>query len=1097
MARLFLFGLLLVYPLAAQQNHGYYRYPAIHGQTIVFTAEGDLWETTTAGGTARRLTTSSGEETAAAIAPDGQTLAFTANYEGPAEVYSMPLAGGLPNRRTFEGEGAAAVVVGWTPDGRILYTTSRYSGIPDRKLAALDQSNRAELVPLQQAAQGVYAADGKTLFFTRLPFQGSQAKRYKGGTAQHIWKYTPGREAVALTADYAGTSKNAMWWKGRVYFLTDRDGTMNVWSMEENGKGLRQHTRHQGWDIQSASLADGKIVYQLGADLWLYDIEANKDAALDIALASDYDQMRERWVKQPAQYETSAHLSEDGKSLILTARGKVFVAPVKQGRLVEATAGKTARYRDARSMPDGKSLLTLSSETGEMEFWKLPANGVGPGEQLTSGGTVLRWNGVPSPDGKWVAHQDKDNQLWLLEVASKQEKKLDVGESDGNSSPVFDDIRWSSDSRWILWAKSAPNLFSQVWLYEVASGKLTALTTDRYNSNNAVWSADGKWIYFTSDRALRTAVFAPWGTRQPDPSYDKTYKVYQLALKKGERSPFEPPDELHPDKAADKEKDKEKPKDEKAGGQTKDEAKPKVEIELEGIAGRITEVPAPAGNYRALAATEKRLCWINADRSEPDKSDLQCLDIANKGDKPETVAEGVRGLELSGDGNKMLLRRKDDYLVADATVKDLKTPKAIGEAKVDLKDWSFAVTPRDEFREMFLDAWRMHRDYFYDRHMHGIDWTAMKAKYQPLVDRVRSRTELSDLLAQMVSELSALHTFVFGGDTRKPSDEVQLATLGATLERDQTAGGYQVRHVYQTDPDRPDKESPLRAPGVEVGDGDVITEVNGRPALSVAEIGELLRTQAGKQVLLRVKPKGKTETRDVVVKPVSMQADADLRYDEWEYTRRLRVEREAGGQIGYVHLRAMGPRDMDQWAEQFYPVFDRAGLIIDVRHNRGGNIDSWLLGKLLRKAWFYWQPREGKPLWNMQYAFRGHMVVLCDEFTASDGEAFAEGFKRLGLGKVIGTRTWGGEIWLSSGNRLADQGIATAAEMGVYGPDGKWLIEGHGVEPDMVVDNLPNETFNGKDAQLEAAMAYLKGEIKEKPAPVPAHPAYPDKSATK
>jgi tricorn protease len=460
------------------------------------------------------------------------------------------------------------------------------------------------------------------------------------------------------------------------------------------------------------------------------------------------------------------------------------------------------------------------------------------------------------------------------------------------------------------------------------------------------------------------------------------------------------------------------------------------------------------------------------------------------------LQEGVNSYELSGDGKKLFIRKKDDLFVLDSALKAdaFKTPKTLEEAKVDLKDWTFSVVPTEEFREMFLDAWRLHRDYFYDRNMHHVDWPAIRERYLPLVDRVRDRQELSDLIAQMVSELSALHTFVVGGDVRKGPDQVQLAALGARLDRDPSAGGYVVKHIYKSDPDRPDKRAPLARPGVDVSEGDVIVSVNGRDALSVADVGELLRNHAGKQVLLRVRAAGQGTPRDVVVKPMTMQEEADLRYGDWEYTRRMRVEEEGRGQMGYVHLRAMGPNDINQWAEQFYPVFDRQGLIIDVRHNGGGNIDSWILGKLLRKAWFYWQPRMGKPTWNMQYAFRGHLVLLCDEWTGSDGEAFSEGFRQLGLGKIIGTRTWGGEIWLSFDNTLADHGIASAAEFGVYGPDGKWLIEGHGVDPDMVVDNLPNATFNGQDAQLEAALGYLKGMIKEKPVSVPPAPPYPDKS---
>jgi tricorn protease len=472
------------------------------------------------------------------------------------------------------------------------------------------------------------------------------------------------------------------------------------------------------------------------------------------------------------------------------------------------------------------------------------------------------------------------------------------------------------------------------------------------------------------------------------------------------------------------------------------------------------------------------------------------VDIANKGEKPESLTEGVTRFQFSGDGRKMLVQKQNDLFVYDSTIKEaaLKTPKTVTDAQVSLKDWTFSVIPADEFRELFLEAWRLHRDYFYDRNMHGVDWTAAKEKYMTLTMRVRDRQELNDVIAQMVSELGALHTFVGGGDLRRSTDQIQLATLGAELDRSESNGGYVVRRIYQHDPDRPDLASPLARPDAAIATGDIIIGVNGRGALSASSVGELLRNRAGKQVALSVKQKDGGETRTVIVKPLTLGEDANLRYHAWEYSRRLAVEKEGNGQLGYVHLRAMGPNDIAQWAEQFYPVFNRHGLIIDVRHNNGGNIDSWLLGKLLRKAWFYWQSRVGKPYWNMQYAFRGHMVVLCDERTASDGEAFAEGFRRLGLGKIIGKRTWGGEIWLSASNTLPDRGIATAAESGVFA-DGKWLIEGHGVEPDILVDNLPNATFQGKDAQLEAAVEYLKKLIRDKPVTNPEAPAYPRVSA--
>jgi tricorn protease len=1076
----------------AQNNRGYYRFPSIHDDGILFTSEGDIWAVGLQGGVARRLTTHPGEETRAAWSPDGKVIAFSANYEGPTEVYTIPAEGGLPVRRTFDGD---ATVVGWTPDGRILYATRRYSTLPDTQLVVLDLKDELHRIPLSQASQGVYDPSGKALYFTRLPFQGSYAKRYQGGTAQSIWKYVEGQEAIPLTADYKGTSKNAMWWNGRVYFLSDRDGTTNLWSMSESGKDLRKLTSHQGWDIREADLSNGRIVYRLGADLRLYEIASGTDKPVPIDLSSDFDNLRERWVKNPLEYATAAHVSPNGDRVAIIARGRAFVGPVKQGRLVEIPSLKPGRYRDARFFEDGKSLALLSTESGEVEVWKAPANGVGPADRLTKDGKVLRWDAVPSPDGKWIVHQDKDNELWLLDTATKTDKRIAVTTTFDNSSPQFRDPRWSLDSRWIVFDRDAPNGLAQIVLYSIESSTLTPVTSGRYDNHGASWSTDGKWLYFLSDRALKSVVTEPWGARQPEPFFDRPIKIYALALQKGQRLPFEPPDELHPDKTDAKDT---KPasdaakKDEK----TKPEEKVKVDIDFSGIAARIQEVPVPSGNYSQLAVAGNRLCWLDRNSAEPEKAVLQCADVNNKGDKPETLMDDVQGFEVSADGKKIMIQKKTELLVIDSSAKAaaLKDAKTLADSQVDLKNWTFSVLPVNEYKEAFSDAWRLHRDYFYDRKMNGVDWKLMRDKYGELLNRVRDRDELSDLIALMVSELSALHTFVGGGDVRRGADQIQLASLGGRLVRSPSDEGYRVEHVYRSDPDRPDQASPLARPGVDIAEGDTILMINGREVLSVPNPGELLRNQAGKQVLLRVRSKDKPEPRDVVVKPVTLQQERDLRYNEWEYTRRLEVETASGGKIGYVHLRAMGGNDINQWIEQYIPVFDREGLIVDVRHNGGGNIDSWILGRLLRKAWMYWQPRVGNPTWNMQGAFRGHLVVLCDEWTGSDGEAFTEGFRRLGLGQVIGTRTWGGEIWLSGSNVLADRGIATAAETGVYGPERKWLIEGHGVDPDFVVDNLPHATFEGKDAQLEAAVQHLQKLIQEKPVIVPVPPAYPDKS---
>jgi len=1059
---------------------GYYRYPAIHGDTIVFTAEGDLWSVNGRGGLARRLTSHPGTESHGAFSPDGRTLAFTAEYEGAEEVYTMPAEGGLPRRRTFDG--GSAEVRGWTPDGKVLYATEGFSTLPDYQLASIDlHSGEQTVLPLSQASEGVFDPAGKTLYFTRLPFQGSSTKRYQGGTIQHLWKYTSGEaEAVPLTEDFAGTSKSPMWWEGRVYFVSDRDGTMNLWSMDEGGHNLQQLTKHKGWDVKSPALQQGRIVYQLGPDLRLYDIVAKADRLVPISLSSDFDQEREKWVKKPLDFLTSVHLSPDGDRLVLTARGQVFVAPAETGRFVEATHDLTARYRAARFMPDSKSILALSDASGELEFCRVPANGVGKPEQLSSDGKVFRFEGHPSLDGKWVAYEDKDMKLWLLNVEEKKSRVISASQIDG-----FGQLAWSPDSQWLAYVRVADNTYPQIWLYGLKDGSTNALTSDRVNSYDPVWSPDGKWIYFLSERHLESAVTSPWGLREPEPFFDKPVKLYHVALGKDQRSPFEPPDELHPP-----EKKKKKSEDEKSEGETN--TAPAVSIDLAGIQGRVQPVPVPAGNYSDLAMDEKHVLVIShgSGLGGATNLSLERLDITNQEPKFKVLAEKIKDFEQSSDRKKLLVHKGDSFYVVEA---DAAAPVKL-EKSVDLGEWTFPLKPRQEWRQMFVEAWRLERDFFYDRNMHGVDWPAILNRYLPAVDRVTDRGELSDLIAEMVGELSALHIFVVGGDYREAPDNIKVGSLGAHLVRDQAAGGYRVDHIYKSDPDYPERWSPLAKPGVDIKEGDIIEMINGVAALSASAPGELLRNQADRQVLLSVRTPAAAKSRDTIATASSAERENGLRYDEWEYTRRLRVEELGKGEIGYVHLRAMGSSDVSRWARDFYPVFQRKGLIVDVRHNMGGNIDSWILEKLMRKAWFYWQGRAGLPYWNMQYAFRGHVVALCDEHTSSDGEAFTEGFKRLGLGKVIGTRTWGGEIWLSFDNWLVDKGIASAAEYGVYGPEGKWLIEGHGVDPDIVIDNPPHATFGGKDAQLERAIAYLQEEISTHPITVPPPPAFPDKS---
>ncbi|HIF23134.1 MAG TPA: protease, partial [Gemmatimonadetes bacterium] len=836
--------------------------------------------------------------------------------------------------------------------------------------------------------------------------------------------------------------------------------TMNLWSMTSDGGDVRQHTRHSGWDVRNPALEGGRIVYELAADLRLYDIASGDEHLVPITLSSDFDQLREKWVDDPMQYLSSAHLDAEGERLVLTARGRVFVAPVGAGRIVRASNNDGARYRDVVFLPNGETLVGLSDESGEMEWVTLQANGTSEGRSITGDGTIQRRSGLVSPDGRWLAYDDNNADLWILDLQSGAQTLVSEDREGFGGSRS-----WSPDSRWLAFGKAAANTFVQIVLYSVDSGASVRVTSDRVNSTSPAWGPNGEFLYFLSDRNLQSLVGSPWGSRQPEPYFDRQMEIYQVSLRPGLRSPFQADDELTADD----------------GDEAEDEAMDHdtvIDIELDGLPRRTKRVPIRAGNFAGLTVNDGALFFLDRDAGSRGGRRLTAVAITSEEPELVTVAENVGSYELSANGEKMLLGQGNNLYVIDARAA---AAGGLAKHRVDLSDWAFPIDVREDFREIFIDLWRQERDWFYDPAMHGVEWDDVRDKYLALVDRVTTRDELSDVIGRVVGELSALHTSVRGGDVRTGNDNVPVASLGARIAR--TSEGDLIEYIYQSDPDYPEEMSPLADPDLGVSAGDLIQAVNGIDVLSEPHIGALLRNPGGDPVRLRLRSTANGTSREVMVTP-TMGARA-LRYSDWEYTRRMDVEERGEGDIGYVHLQAMGGGDLTAWYRQFYPVFNRQGLIIDVRQNRGGNIDSFILEKLMRQAWMYFKGRTGEPTWNMQYAFRGHMVVLMDQTTASDGEAFADGFRRLGLGEVIGMRSWGGEIWLSNNTRASDGGLARTPQSGVYGPEGEWLIEQIGLVPDIVVDNLPHATFNGEDAQLDAAIRHLQQKIADDPRPVP------------
>jgi len=1077
---------------------GFYRQPALQGDLVYLVAEGDLWRVNAQGGEAQRLTTHQGLESQPAVSPDGRWLAFTAQYDGGTELYLMPAAGGAPKRLTWEGGGMR--VWGFSAAGEILYTS--LDARPGSQLFAIDaKTGQRRQLPVAQASDASLSTDGKTLYFTRSGLRSDNARQYRGGAIARLWSLdlTGNAEAKPLIAEGNNDRRPLPYTQGgqqRIAFLSDRDGSVNLWSVDAQGGDLRQHTQHKGWDIRHASIDGSRVVYALGADLYLVDLAQGAGAKkLDVSLGGDFDQQRERWIKRPQDYLTDTSFAPNGERVLLSARGHLATQGVQQLRRAELSQPADGRCKQAEFTSDSKSVLAFCDFSGEQEVWRLAANGSGKPERITHDATTQRRELLPSPDGRWLAHTDKEGRVWLTDLKAPAGKgnTREIGRSKTAAVPQLQ--AWSADSQTLAWTVPLgnPNR-EQLQLHHLPDGRTHTLTTDRYDASGAAFSPDGHWLYFGSSRNFQTTGNgSPWGDRNTGPFFGFRTKLYALALQPGLRSPFTPKDEL--ETVTDKKADEQRTEDRKATAKDPTERKPddkdkkpedkknaKPAIVFEGLAERLYELPVPAGSYSALRAESKRLWFL--DRDLEGKNQLKSIAIDNQGGPAEILAHDVRGYDVSADGKKLMVVRNQgsgaapEVLIVEAAPK---LPADLSKSQVRWSDWQIATQPRAEWHQMFVDAWRMHRDHFYDKAMHGVDWTAVRAKYEPLVDRVTDRFELAELMAQMVSELGALHSQVGAGDTRPSPDEPGLAGLGGRFSR--VPGGWRIDAIYGHEAELPSEAPPLAAASVNLKVGDVITAVNGRPTADAPHILEMLRGQAGRQVLIDAKQAdGKTVQR--IVTPVAQARETQLRYNDWRVSRARAVEQGGQGRIGYVHLRAMGPADIADFTREFYAASDRDGLIIDVRYNNGGNIDSWILEKLLRRAWAFWQPRspDGVPAYaNMQNVFRGHTVVLMNEDTYSDGETFAEGFKRLKIGPVIGKRSSGAGVWLSDGNRLLDNGIMRAAENGQMDAEGRFLIEGVGVSPDIDVDNPPRASFMGQDAQLDAAIAELKRRIAAEP----------------
>lgn len=1082
------FGLLICLAATpALAVEGWYRDPAIHGETVVFTAEGDLWRVAASGGPAQRLTTHPAEEAQAAISPDGRLLAFVANYEGTPEVYAMPLAGGAPKRLSFEN--ARVWVQGFAPDGRVVYASEGVVGPSwSRVLRLVDPTSGAtETLPLADAREAAFDSAGGPMHFTRfgLALTGDNARDYRGGAQAQLWRWTLGASAEAQRVDVAGliNPQRPLQHASGLLLLAERadvgEGRFNLFRVDADRLGADAAasalTSHADFDVRRPSLHGDRVVYQHGADLRLLDLGSGEDRALPISLGTDLAQARARFAPEPLKYLQGASLAADGARAALSLRGQALTLGPNGLRRIEINAPERARLREPLLSNDGRHVYAITDLDGGSEIWRYPADGSPGAQALTRGGDAHRFRMYPSPDGKRIAHTDKQGRLFLLDLGSGENREIDASEFARDDA--YAEVKWSPDSRLLsLIRVDSARLIPQLVLLDVDAGRRATLTSDRYPTESAAFSRDGDWLYFLADRSYASSVPGPWGDRNTGPYFDRRTRLYGLALHADARFPFAPATEL----------DQPKPADEagKDPSGKKMDAGARATVEWEGLLERVFEAPLAAGNYADLEADDKRLYFTERDSAPASQLQLRTLAIGNAPPKPETFMAGLSDYRLSANGKKVLLLKSaadgngvGELLIVEAGAK---APDDVSRAKLKLDDYKLPLEPRAEWAQMFDDAWRMHRQFSFDPALRGIDWDAVRARYSALLPRVQDRLELDDLLGQMSAEVGLLHSQVRAGDLRTDPNAPTPSALGADFV--EARGGLRIERIHRSDPELLSERAPLSQPGVDARVGDLLRAVNGRPLASLAELHAALANQAGQQVLLELERAGKS-VRTIAV-PVKLDRAAALRYSDWVEGRRARVEQASGGRIGYLHLRAMGSGDIANFVREFYAQYDREGLIIDVRRNRGGNIDSWVIEKLLRRAWAFWQPPRGQPYTNMQQTFRGHLVVLADALTYSDGETFTAGVKALQLGTVIGTRTAGAGIWLSDRNRLADGGIARMAEFGQFEVgSGRWLVEGHGVAPDIEVDNPPLASFRGEDAQLEAALTQIQQRLREAPLP--------------
>lgn len=1119
---------LLVPAAGAAAQTRLLRFPDVHQDRVAFTYAGDLWVASTGGGMARRLTAHPGVEIFPKFSPDGRWIAFTGQYDGDEQVYVMPADGGAPRQLTFYPAagplpprwGYDHLVYGWTPDGEsVLFRSLRYSwDIGEAQLFTVSrEGGLPEPLPMPIAGAGDFSPDGGKIAYSPLFRDFRSWKRYSGGWAQDLYVYdVASGEAVQLTND-PRSDRDPMWIGDRIYFASDRTGTLNLFSAAPDGGGLAQVTDSTVWDVRwpsagpaPAGEAGGRIVFEQNGELHLLDTATGEARPIAIEVPSDLLAARPRRI-EVADFIEDFSVSPKGERALVVARGDVFSVPIEHGATRNLTHSSGAHDKWARWSPDGTRIAFISDADGEDELYVVDHDGGEP-VQLTDGGDMFRYAPDWAPDNTSIAFSDKEGRLWVVDVASRRTRQV-ADERWGQ----LNDYSWSPDGRFIAMNLTDDNGFGSIWIWSAADGELRRVTDELWNEFNPVWDAEGKYLYYFADRS-----FAPQiGSFEWNYAVDRETYLVALALTADAPHPFPPRSDEITLEGADDEDDeggpdptrptpKEPPTPQRPQGQrgagegaaetpdADDEdadeaeagARPRVRIDWEGLAGRVARVPLDADNYAGLSAKKGHLLYA---RTGPfyygRPSDIQTsLHIYSLEDREaKLLAENIQGYALSADGSKVLVRHGGGggFALYDATTGGKDSKKTVSTAGL-----SVSVEPREEWAQIFDEVWRRFRDFFYVENLHGYDWEGLRDRYRPWLAHVAHRSDLNYLISEMISELNVSHAYIAGGDFEIP-DRPPVALPGARFAFDEAAGRYRIAKVLAGHNEEPKYRSPLAAIGVEVAAGDYVLAIDGEPLEAGDNPYEMLRFKADRPVTLTVNARPTADgAREVTFEPVSNEDD--LLYLDMVLANRARVDRLSGGRVGYLHVPDMGSDGIYEFIKWYYPQIRKEGLVVDVRGNGGGNVSQMLIERLRRDLLAVGFARTSEQATTYPATvFHGHMVALLNETSASDGDIFPAMFKKAGLGPLIGKRSWGGVIGITNRGPLVDGGSVNVPEFGFASPEGEWIIEGRGVDPDIVVENDPASILAGRDPQLERAVAEVMREIETNPKRLPARPAPP------